>query len=73
MKKERDLKVYGMSGYQYKSTPTVMLKGDWLKEFGFDIGRKIKVFCNEDEIIIKAKEKDPEPVVETPSRKHKKR
>ena len=37
-KKSRSLKVYGMSGYRYRSTPTIQLKGEWLKEMGFDIG-----------------------------------
>ena len=37
-KKNRSVKVYGMSGYKYQSTPTIMLKGTWLKELGFDIG-----------------------------------
>ena len=30
------MKIYGMSGYNYKSTPTIMLKGQWLKELGFE-------------------------------------
>lgn len=37
-KERRNMKVYGMSGYNYKSTPTIMLKGQWLKELGFEIG-----------------------------------
>ena len=72
MKKERDLKVYNMSGYNYKGTPTIMLKGDWLKEFGFDAGRKFKVICENEKLVIQAKEKDPEPVIEAPSRKRRK-
>lgn len=32
----RHLKVYDTSGYKYKPTPTIMLKGEWLKEWGFD-------------------------------------
>lgn len=31
-KERRNMKVYGMSGYNYKPTPTIMLKGQWLKE-----------------------------------------
>ena len=30
-KKIRNMKVYEQSGYQYKATPTIMLKGQWLK------------------------------------------
>lgn len=37
-KKEcRNMKVYGQSGYNYKTTPTIMLKGQWLKEMGFTV------------------------------------
>ena len=37
-KKDRRLKVYETSGPKYKPTPTIMLKGEWLKELGFDCG-----------------------------------
>ena len=45
-KKFRKMKVYNVSGYNYKDTPTIILKGDWLKETGFDIGslREISIF-----------------------------
>ncbi len=42
-KKNRTLKVYGQSGYHYKDTPTIVLKGQWLSATGFDIGDKIQV------------------------------
>ena len=29
-KKFRKMKVYNVSGYNYKDTPTIILKGDWL-------------------------------------------
>ena len=32
------MKVYEASGYQYKRTPSIVLKGQWLSELGFDIG-----------------------------------
>ena len=38
--KKRSIKVYGQSGYKYQETPTIMLKGMWLKELGFEIGGK---------------------------------
>ena len=38
MSKKRSIKVYGQSGYKYRETPTIMLKGKWLKEAGFDVG-----------------------------------
>lgn len=44
-KKIRTMKVYEQSGYHYKSTPTIMLKGQWLKELGFEYGTQISVMC----------------------------
>lgn len=52
MAKKRSVKVYGQSGYKYKETPTIMLKGLWLKEAGFDIGDYISVICEDSKIII---------------------
>ena len=52
MAKKRSVKVYGQSGYKYRETPTIMLKGMWLKEAGFDIGDYISVVCEDGKIII---------------------
>ena len=52
MAKKRSVKVYGQSGYKYRETPTIMLKGMWLKEAGFDIGDYISVTCEDGKIII---------------------
>jgi antitoxin component of MazEF toxin-antitoxin module len=41
-----------MSGYKYQSTPTIMLKGNWLKELGFDIGDYISVSCENGKLVI---------------------
>lgn len=43
VKKCRNMKVYEQSGYHYKATPTITLKGFWLKEFGFSEGTQIQV------------------------------
>lgn len=51
-KNTRSIKVYGMSGYKYKTTPTIMLKGQWLAELGFEIGDYISVSCEDGRIII---------------------
>ena len=51
-KKFRKMKVYNVSGYNYKDTPTIILKGDWLKETGFDIGSLIQVECENGKLII---------------------
>lgn len=39
----RKLKVYSQSGYHYKDTPTIILKGKWLEQAGFHIGDEIVI------------------------------
>lgn len=51
-RKKRNLKVYGQSGYKYKETPTIILKGEWLKKAGFDVGDIIVVEYNKGSIVI---------------------
>ncbi len=51
-KKYRKMKVYEQSGYQYKRTPSIILKGQWLSELGFDIGQQIEVKCENGRLII---------------------
>ena len=55
-KKKHNLKVYGQSGYKYKETPTIILKGQWLKEAGFEIGNRVTLECDNGTIVIKADE-----------------
>lgn len=38
VKTTRNMKVYEQSGYKYKATPTITLKGQWLEMMGFEIG-----------------------------------
>lgn len=52
MAKKRSIKVYGQSGYKYQETPTIMLKGMWLKELGFEIGDYISVTCEDGRLVI---------------------
>lgn len=51
-KNMRTVKIYGMSGYKYQATPTIMLKGKWLEELRFEIGDYISVSCEDGKIII---------------------
>lgn len=51
-KKSRKMKVYELSGYKYKPTPTIVLKGQWLKELGFGIGDYISVSCENGRLVI---------------------
>ena len=55
-KKFRKMKVYEASGYNYKRTPSIILKGDWLKETGFDVGGLIQVECENGKLIITPRE-----------------
>ena len=53
--KIRSMKVHEQSGYNYKATPTIILKGQWLKEMGFEIGDYISVSCEDGKLIITKK------------------
>lgn len=46
------MKVHGTSGYRYKAMPTIMLKGEWLKELGFEIGDYVSVSCENGKLVI---------------------
>ena len=48
----RTLKVYGMSGNKYNKTPTIMMKGKGLEDFGFKVGQKYNVDCQNGKLII---------------------
>ncbi len=52
MKEYRNMKVYEQSGCRYEATPTIMLKGQWLKDLGFDIGDPVLVKCENGKLII---------------------
>lgn len=51
-KKNRNMKVHGTNGYRYKETPTIMLKGEWLRKLGFDIGGYVSVSCENGKLVI---------------------
>ena len=51
-KKFRNMKVYEQSGYNYKAIPTIMMKGEWLREIGFDCGTGIMVECEDGKLTI---------------------
>lgn len=42
-KEYREMKVCEKSGYHYKPTPTITLKGNWLQELGFEIDSKRQI------------------------------
>lgn len=49
---ERKVKVNATSAYKYKQVPTLTLKGDYLKAFGFNIDTKVSVMLEPERIII---------------------
>lgn len=51
-KKERKMKVYAQSGYQYKDTAAIILKGAWLETLGFEPGTPIRVECDGGRLVI---------------------
>lgn len=52
-KKEiRSLKVYEQTGYHYQPTPAIILKGNWLQDWGFSIHTPVSVTCEEGKLII---------------------
>ena len=51
-KKFRNMKVCEQSGYKYKATPTIILKGQWLKAAGFEAGQYVEVVCEGNKIIL---------------------
>ena len=52
MAKNRSIKVVSQSGYNYKATPTITLKGQWLKELSFDIGDYVSISCENGKLVI---------------------
>lgn len=52
MAKKSSIKVISQSGHNYKATPTIMLKGQWLKELGFDIGDYVSITCENGKLVI---------------------
>lgn len=49
---ERKIKVNATSGYKYKDTPTIQLKGSYLERFGFSIDTPLIISLSENQIII---------------------
>ena len=52
IKKNRNIKVYGMSGHNYDQVPTIMLKGKWLDQINFHIGDYVMVSSEDGKLVI---------------------
>lgn len=59
---QRALTVHATSGYKYKDTPTIQLKGDYLSQFGFSIGTPVEVTLVDDQITIRPATEEEEVV-----------
>ena len=46
------MKIYSQSGYNYRKTPTIILRGNWLTDMGFQIGNYISVSCDDGKLVI---------------------
>lgn len=51
-KSKRSLMAIEQSGYRYKPTPTLTLKGAWLKEWGFTANLPVTVQCEDGKLVI---------------------
>lgn len=49
---KRKIKVNATSGYKYKDTPTIQLKGSYLEQFGFSIDTPLNISLSENQIVI---------------------
>ena len=52
IKKNRSMKVISQSGYKYRKTPTIILKGMWLDQLNFHIGDYVSVSCENGRLVI---------------------
>ena len=68
----RKLKIYSqsMGGENYTSVPTILLKGKWLEEAGFQMGEYVAVEVEGDKIAL-TKTTPPEPKLVEPTLEEK--
>ena len=55
-KTKRNIKVNATSGYKYKQVPTIILKGNYLEQYGFTIDTKLEIEMSDSKIVIYKKE-----------------
>lgn len=51
--KKRKIKVYAQSQNKKVNVPTIILKGDWLKKYGFNCNDNLELICENSSILIK--------------------
>ena len=59
MKRERDLTVYGYKSKWHDYPAEIRIRGKWLKDFGFDVGVRYHVECEDGKLILSTVD-DPE-------------
>ena len=52
IKERRSIKICRQSGYQYRETPAIILRGQWLIDCGFEIGDYVCVSCENGKLVI---------------------
>lgn len=52
VKNSRSIKICSQSGYKYRETPAIILRGQWLSELGFEIGDYVCVSCENGKLVI---------------------
>ena len=51
--KKRKIKVYSQSQNNKVNVPTIILKGEWLKKYGFNCNDSLELICENSSILIK--------------------
>lgn len=51
--KKRKLKVYAQNQNNKVNVPTIILKGEWLKKYGFNCDDSLELICENSSILIK--------------------
>ena len=51
--KKRKLKVYAQNQNSKVNVPTIILKGEWLKKYGFNCNDNLELICENSSILIK--------------------
>lgn len=54
----RTLTISAISSYNYKPVPYIRMQGRWLRQLGFEIGRKIEVEEHEGLMVIRVASTD---------------
>ena len=51
LKEKREIRIYNGRGSNY-GKPLLMLQGNWLQEFGFMVGDRVTITCQNNKLVI---------------------